>query len=97
MRDILDGVFNRIKKRLFFKEVFKKETEAVQNVMADLDKFCDRNVCRHAGYPIDEKTVFIAIGRRQVFDYIQRMADISDEEINKMIEQEKKNNERNIF
>ncbi len=91
-----DGVFNRIKKRLFFKEVFKKDSPAVKSVMCDLEKFCDRNVTKYAGYPIDEKTVFIAIGRRQVFDYIQSMADISDEEINEMIEQEK-NNERNNF
>lgn len=89
-----DGVFKAVRKRLFFKEVFKKDSPAVKSVMCDLEKFCDRNVTKHAGWPIDEKTVFIAIGRRQVLDYIERMAAISDSEINEMLEQEK-NNERN--
>lgn len=88
---IADTIFNRIKKRLFFKDVFKKDSPAVKTVMADLEKFCDRNVLKHAGYPIDEKTVFVAIGRRQVLDYIRAMADISDEDINKMIEEDKNN------
>lgn len=84
------------RKILCYKELFKTDNPAAKAVLADLEKFCDRDVCKCAGFPIDEKTVFIAIGRRQVLDYIERLANIDDGQLREIIKQEQNNEQYSI-
>ena len=62
------------RKRLAYKTVFDPAKPA--------------NPARGAGCPIDEKKVFINIGRREVLNHILAMTNLSDEKLNALAQEE---------
>ena len=76
------------RKRPAYKTVFDPAKPEVKIVLADLAKVCPANPARGAGCPIDEKKVFINIGRREVLNHILAMTNLSDEKLNALAQEE---------
>ena len=74
--------------RLAYKTVFDPVKPEVKIVLADLAKVCPANPARGAGCPIDEKKVFINIGRREVLNHILAMTNLSDDKLNALAQEE---------
>ena len=74
--------------RLAYKTVFDPAKPEVKIVLADLAKVCPANPARGTGCPIDEKKVFINIGRREVLNHILAMTNLSDEKLNALAQEE---------
>lgn len=76
------------RKRLAYKTVFDPAKLEVKIVLADLAKVCPANPARGTGTPIDEKKVFINIGRREVLNHILAMTNLPDEKLNALAQEE---------
>ena len=76
------------RKRLAFREVFDDKKPAVKVVLAELKRICPSNPTSGAGSPLDEKQVFINIGRRQVLNHILGIIHMSDEKLNQIAREE---------
>lgn len=76
------------RKRLAFRQVFNDQDPAVKVVLAELKKICPSNPTLGAGAPIDERQVFINIGRRQVLGHIMALIYMSDEKLNQIAREE---------
>lgn len=76
------------RKRLAYQTVFDPTKPEVKIVLADLAKVCPSNPARGTGCPIDEKKVFINIGRREVLNHILAMTNLSDEKLNALAQEE---------
>lgn len=79
------------RKRLAYQTVFDPAKPEVKIVLADLAKVCPSNPARGTGYPIDEKKVFINIGRREVLNHILAMVHLPDEKLNALAQEEDQN------
>lgn len=85
----ITSLFERLfRKRLAYRTVFNTDNQAARIVLADLAKICPSNPARGAGSPIDEKKVFINIGRREVLNHIMGMVNLSDDKLNKVAQEE---------
>ncbi|MBE6421359.1 MAG: hypothetical protein E7027_04420 [Elusimicrobium sp.] len=76
------------RKRLAFREVFDDKKPAVKVVLAELKRICPSNPTSGAGNPLDEKQVFINIGRRQVLNHILGIIHMPDEKLNQIAREE---------
>lgn len=76
------------RKRLAYQTVFDPTKPEVKIVLADLAKVCPSNPARGTGCPIDEKKVFINIGRREVLNHILAMTNLPDEKLNALAQEE---------
>lgn len=84
--------FQRLfRKRLAYQTVFDPTKPEVKIVLADLAKVCPSNPARGTGAPIDEKKVFINIGRREVLNHILAMVHLPDEKLNALAQEEDQN------
>lgn len=72
------------RKRLAFRQVFNEKDPAAQVVLAELKKICPTDPTSGAGAPLDERQVFINIGRRQVLGHIMSLIHLSDEKLNQI-------------
>lgn len=79
------------RKRLAYQTVFDPTKPEVKIVLADLAKVCPSNPARGTGCPIDEKKVFINIGRREVLNHILAMVHLPDEKLNALAQEEDQN------
>lgn len=86
MRKKLYAVLFR--KRLAFRDVFDEKKIASKIVLTELKRICPANPTVGAGTPLDEKQVFINIGRRQVLNHIMGMINMSDEKLNQIAREE---------
>lgn len=76
------------RKRLAFLDVFDDTKPAVKVVLAELKRICPTNPTTGAGNPIDERQVFINIGRRQVLNHILGIINMPDEKLNAIAREE---------
>lgn len=83
------AVFDELfKKRSAFRTVFDSKNKASRLVLAHLRKFCPSDPTKNAGSPIDEKQVYINIGRRQVLSYILTQINMPDEVLTELAREE---------
>lgn len=76
------------RKRTAFRMVFDENKPEVRLVLSEMRRFCPSDPARNAGNPIDEKQVFINIGRRQMLSYIMAQINIPDERIEEIVREE---------
>ena len=76
------------RKRLAFRDVFNENKPAAKVVLAELKRICPSNPTTNAGNPIDERQVFINIGRRQVLNHIMGIINMPDEKLNAIAREE---------
>ena len=76
------------RKRLAFRDVFDETKPAVKIVLAELKRICPANPTVGAGNPLDERQVFINIGRRQVLNHILGIIHMPDEKLNQIVREE---------
>lgn len=89
MAKIVLSLYQRLfRKRLAYKTIFDANNLAARIVLADLNKICPANPARGAGNPIDDRRVFINIGRREVLNHITAMINLTDEKLNAVAQQE---------
>lgn len=81
-----------LRKRTAYKRVFNDKNIDVHVVLTDLRKFCPTDATYKTGSDINEKLVYINIGRRQVLSRIMSMINMSDDRINEIAEMELKEN-----
>lgn len=75
-----------------FREVFDEKKPEAKIVLSELNKICPSNVMRGVGNPIDDRQVYINIGRRQVLTHIMSIINMSDEKLKKIAEEEERIN-----
>lgn len=79
------STFERIfRKRLAYQRIFDTHKPEVKIILADLARLCPQNPVNGAGIPIDERQVFIHIGRRQVLSHMLAYIHMTDEQLNKI-------------
>lgn len=89
MRKIVLSFYQALfRKRLAYKTVFDPTKPEVKVVLTDLARICPASPAKGAGSPIDERKVFINIGRREVLSHIQGMIGLSDEKLNQVAQEE---------
>jgi hypothetical protein len=92
MKKLMTWFQTMFRKRLAYRTVFTPQDEAqsaaAKIVLADLKKLCPNNPARGTGTPIDEKQVFINIGRIDVLNHIMGMINLSDEKLNEIAREE---------
>lgn len=81
-----------LKRRTAYRNVFKEDDIHALIVLADLRKFCPTDPTYGTGSEINDKQVYINIGRRQVLSRIMAAINLSDERINEIAETEIKEN-----
>lgn len=79
------------RKRMAFRAVFNPDKPEGKIVLAELKRVCPSNPAAGAGSPIDEKQVFINIGRRQVLNHILGIVNMTDEKLNEITREEELN------
>lgn len=88
MKKLLTLYQRLFRKRLAYQTVFDPSKPEVRIVLADLAKVCPANPAKGAGNPIDEKKVFINIGRREVLNHITALTNLPDEKLNALAQEE---------
>lgn len=76
------------KRRAAFRTVFDDTKPEVKTVLAELRKFCPSDPVRTAGKPVDDRQVYINIGRRQVLSFIAAQINMPDERIEEIAREE---------
>ena len=74
----LDFLF---KKKRAYANVFDKSKEETKIVLADLRSLCPTDPTKNSGKQINDKKVYINIGRRQILSHIMNMLQLTDEDI----------------
>lgn len=69
------------RKRCAYRTVFDIKGKAARIVLADLRRHCPADPTKGAGSPIDEKQVYINIGKRQILGHIIGMINLPDEKL----------------
>lgn len=71
------------RKRAYVK-VFKSDKRAGELVLSDLRALCPTDPTKGTGKQINDKKVYINIGKRQILSHIMAMLELTDEDINLM-------------
>lgn len=69
------------KKKRAYANVFNKNKPETKLVLADLRALCPTDPTKNAGKQINDKKVYINIGRRQILSHIMTMLELTDEDI----------------
>ena len=77
-----------LRKRTAYRKLFDPTDIHARIVLADLRKFCPTDATYGAGKEINERQVYINIGRRQVLSRIMSAINMPDERINEIAEAE---------
>lgn len=77
-----------LRKRTAYRKLFDPTDIHACIVLADLRKFCPTDATYGTGKEINERQVYINIGRRQVLSRIMSAINMSDERINEIAEAE---------
>ena len=86
-----------LRKRTAYRKLFYEEDLMAHIVLTDLRQFCPTDATHNAGNPIDEKQVYINIGKRQVLSRIASMCNMSDDRINEIAENEILQNNKETY
>ena len=82
--------FNIFKRTNSYKMVFDG-SKAAQIVLTDLARFCPEDPSLNAGSPIDDKRIYINIGRRQTLNHILAIINLTPEQLNAIARREANN------
>lgn len=88
MRKIMSLATQLLRKRTAYRKLFDPTDIHARIVLADLRKFCPTDATYGAGKEINERQVYINIGRRQVLSRIMSAINMPDERINEIAEAE---------
>lgn len=90
LRDKVSIAAQMLRRRTAYRNLFKEDDIHAHVVLADLRRFCPTDATYGAGRDINERQVWINIGRRQVLSRIMSAINMSDERINEIAEAELK-------
>lgn len=73
-----------------YERVFDVNKPEVKVILADLRKICPNDPTTNAGRPIEDRQVYINIGRLQVLNHILSAINMTSEQINAIAREESK-------
>lgn len=80
------------RKKRAYQRVFDRKKEDVQIVLSDLRSLCPSDPTKGMGKNLDDRKVYLNIGRKQILSHIINMLDLSDEDIVLMAKSIKREN-----